>query len=197
MLNALCQGPKPVEWLAEHTGQSIASASAHLKVLRSACLVTSQRQGKYVIYAIASEKVAGLCLMVREVAREQLPQVREVIRDYYDDPESMLKLQPRELLAGVKQGQWVLLDLRPADEYAHGHLPHARSLPAEDLEKRIRQLPKNQRIIAYCRGPYCVAAVEAVNRMRGRGLDAWRLPLGVAEWRAAGQKLERGERDLH
>lgn len=191
LLQILSQAEKTVEALAEMTQQSVASTSAHLKVLRSACLVDSRKSGRFVYYRLSSDSVLRLWMALRQLGEETMPEVREVVRAYFDDPESLLKLTPQELLEGVRQGRFMLVDVRPTDEYAAGHIPGAESVPAEELTKRLKSLPRDRRIVAYCRGPFCVTAVEAVKRLRAQGLNAMRVGLGVAEFRLAGLELER------
>jgi rhodanese-related sulfurtransferase len=189
LIALLAQAEKTVERLAEQTGQSVASASAHLKVLRAACLVEARRAGRHVYYRLASESVSRFWLALRELGEAQLPEVREVVRTYFSDPESLVKLDGQELLDEVRGGRVTLIDVRPVDEYEAGHLPDARNLPFEQIEQWIAHLPRRKQIVAYCRGPYCVTAVNAVARLREHGLRAYRLPAGVAEWRAAGLPL--------
>lgn len=189
ILQLLTQSEKTVEHLADMLGLSIASTSAHLKVLRSACLVIPRREGKFIHYRLASDTVARFLTVLRELGQERMPEVKAVMRDFFSDPQSLLPLGPKELLDGVKQGRFVLLDVRPADEYAAGHIPGARSIPLDELSRHIKTLPKRAKIIAYCRGPYCVSAVEAVTQLRHAGLKAFRSPVGVAEFKSAGLTL--------
>ncbi len=196
LLNLLCQGEKSVEELAEATEQSVAATSAHLKVLRQAHLVESEKRGRYVVYALASEEVVRFWVSLRELAALQLPEVREARRLFHDEPESVVRLDAPTLLERVERGEVLLLDLRKANEYRSGHLPGAHSIPAEELEAHLAEIPRDQEIIAYCRGPYCVVSVDAVHRLQREGYKARWLDAGVAEWRAAGYALEQKERSL-
>lgn len=191
LLQLLFQSEKSVETLAGQTGQSMASTSAHLKVLREACLVESRRQGRFIYYRPASPQVMEFWLALRSLGEQLLPEAREVVRAYFKDPDSLVQLSPDEVLEAVRKGKVILLDVRPADEYAAGHLPEARSMPLEELEQHLKALPKSKQILVYCRGPYCVTAMNAVERLRERGHRASRLPLGVAEWQAEGKALEK------
>jgi rhodanese-related sulfurtransferase len=190
LLGLLAQSEKPVERLAEQTDQSVASASAHLKVLRSANLVETRREGRHVYCRVATESVLRFWLAMRQLACEQLPEMRELVRLYFDDPQSLAKLSDEELLRQARAGNIIVLDVRPADEYRAGHFPGSRSIPLAELDRHVSALPKKKPIVAYCRGPYCVAALEACQFLRDRGYQVLRLPTGVAEWRAAGRELE-------
>jgi rhodanese-related sulfurtransferase len=190
IIGLLAQGEKTVERLAEQNGQSIAATSAHLQVLRGACLVINRREGRHVHYRLSSDSVIRFWLGLQELGREHLPEVREVIRAFFEENGTLIRLSDQELREELREGRVVLIDVRPVDEYDAGHLPQARSVPFERLEAMIAQLPPGQKIIAYCRGPYCLTAVEAVNRLRAAGRDAYRLAAGVAEWKAAGWRLE-------
>ena len=190
LLNLLGQGEKSVEQLATAIGQSVAATSAHLKVLRSVCLVETRKEGRNVFYRVAAEEMAPFWVALRRLGERVLPEVREVVRTYYSDPDSLAELSGRDLIDQVRQGRVTLLDLRPAPEYAAGHLLGARSVPAGELEEWMQRLPKRKPLVAYCRGPYCVTALESVRRMRDAGLNVRRLPLGIVEWRAAGLPVE-------
>ncbi len=188
ILHLLTQVEKPVQTLADQTGQSIAAVSAHLQTLKGACLVASRRAGKQVYYRLADERVVGLLDELREVGSKLLPETRELVRDYLHNPEDLAPLTERQLMREVKAGRVTLLDVRFADEYAAAHLPGAVNIPFHELPQRRRELPSSTPVIAYCRGPYCITAVNAVKRLREMGVDARRLPWGVVEWRAGRAK---------
>ena len=190
MLNRLCQTELSVRELAEPLGHSPANTSAHLQVLRRARLVTKRKEGRRVIYSIAGDQALRLWLAVRDTALEQLPEVREAIRQYACDEALLPDLSGDELLRKVERGEIALLDLRPAKEYHSGHLPQARSIPHTELADRIDELDRDKTIVAYCRGPWCVAAIKSVQQLRELGLEVRRLPGGVAEWRAEGRALD-------
>ncbi len=192
IVSLLTQSTKSVEALAKGIGQSVASTSAHLKVLRSAGAVTSHKTGRYVYYQLGSNQVPIFLVAIRRLAEELLPEVREIMRDYFDDPESLSPLTERELLAEIKTGRVIVLDLRPEDEFAAGHIPGASSIPCAKLKEMAKQLPSNARFVAYCRGPYCLMAKEGTESLRSLGYNVHRLRFGTAEWRTAGQTLEHG-----
>lgn len=190
LVSLLAQNSKTVEELAEAIKQSVATTSAHLKVLRTAGVVTSRRAGRFVHYELASAEVSNFLVTLRQLAEELLPEVREIMHRFFSDPESLSQLSERELHAESKAGRIVLLDLRPEQEYVAGHLPGALHLPFAQLTDRAKALPRKGRFAAYCRGPYCLMAVEGTKRLRSLGLNVSRLRFGVAEWKAARQPLE-------
>lgn len=191
LLTLLAQGTKTVEELAAELGESLANTSAHLKVLRGACLVERQKDGRFARYTLASPSVEHFLLVLRELAEERLPELREVIRQFNEDRGALIDLPPDELLAGVRAGRLTLVDVRPASEFTAGHLPGATCMPLESLRKRTPKL--RGPIIVYCRGPYCVGAQEAVTLLRRAGVDAKRILVGVSEWRTAGHPVASGE----
>jgi rhodanese-related sulfurtransferase len=190
LVSLLAQGEKSVEILAERSGQPFASVSAHLKILRDARLVQTRRAGRQIIYALGGPSVEALWLALRAVAEAELPEVRELTARFTRDPATLDRLDTPALLEAVSSGQLLLLDLRPPDEYAAAHLPGARSVPLAELERRLAELPRDREVVAYCRGPYCVMAVEGVALLRRHGLPARRLLQGVPEWRAAQLPLD-------
>lgn len=191
MLHLLAQGPKTIARLANETEQTEASASAHLKVLRAARLVVSEKIGRAVWCRLAGDDVLRYLVATRALGRALLPEVRELCADDGDCALDTTALDLNDIEERASCGQLLLVDLRATDEYAAGHLPHARSLPFAELAARLSELPPSRRLLAYCRGPFCSRAREGVELMRRKGLDAWRLDLGVAEWSAAGLSVER------
>ena len=192
-LNLLAQRPRTVGDLAAELGESKASTSAHLKVLRAACLVVDERQGRQVWCRLASDKVIHLLVAARQTAEALLPELRDVVRQAAEDPEALSAVRFRQLLRDVQAGRVMLIDLRPAEEFRAGHLPGARSLPFDELNPAdLKALATGDAtVIAYCRGPWCVTARHGVQRLRKGGVNAKRLPAGVAEWQAQGLALER------
>jgi len=190
LLNILCQGEHSVDELADKTEQSSANASAHLKKLKRARLVETRKEGRRVFYRLANDSVARLWLSLRDMGLDQIPEAREAMRQYAEEPYAEPDLSGDELLERLDGDEIILLDLRPEEEYEAGHIPQARSIPAEELEARIGELPDDQTIVAYCRGPYCVAAIKGVRTLRDHGFDARRMVDGIAEWRAEGRQLE-------
>jgi rhodanese-related sulfurtransferase/DNA-binding CsgD family transcriptional regulator len=194
ILDLLCQGEKTVEELAEHARIDIKNASAHIKVLRGARLLESRRAGKYVYYRLADPAVGSFWLSLRSLAERRLSEIREAVQTYFAEPGRMRAVDRRTLLARARRGDVVVLDVRPEDEYATGHLPHARSLPLPELKRRLSTLPRGKEIVAYCRGPYCVLSLQAVELLRRRGFKAVRIDDGVLEWRAAGMPIDSFKR---
>ncbi|MFP4599073.1 MAG: ArsR/SmtB family transcription factor [Persicimonas sp.] len=197
IMNLLCQTERGVDDLADKLGHSAANTSAHLKVLQRARLVERRKQGRRVFYRLAGERALRLWLALRDTGLEQIPEAREAMSAHASEPALSPDLSGEKLLEKVKSGEVVLLDLRPTEEYDAGHLPSARSIPFSELEQRLGELDGDQTIVAYCRGPYCVAAIKGVEKLRQSGLDARRMPGGVAEWRVEGLPLETDAQPDH
>jgi rhodanese-related sulfurtransferase len=191
ILDLLCQGEKAVDEIAKYAQLDVKNASAHLKVLHSARLIESRREGKHVRYRIADGMVTEYWLTTRSMAEHRFAEIERVIKNYFSERETMLTLDRQALLGKARKGEVVVLDVRPRSEYEQAHLPHARSVPLAELEQRLATLPRNKQIIAYCRGPYCVLSAEALDLLRKRGFKAFRLSDGVLEWQAAGLPLVR------
>lgn len=193
MLDALAQGPRTVERLARATGQTIANASQHLQVLRRARLVESEKDGLYVTYRLASESVGALLVHLREVGEAQLAELQRAREELLSEAPAVEAIDRPTLVARVRSGDAILIDVRPREEYLAGHLPGARSIPVEELAARLEELNKEQEIVAYCRGPYCMLSTDAVEELSRRGFRARRFEDGVLEWRAAGLKIVAGD----
>lgn len=189
-LELLAQGEKTVEALAAGAGVDMRLASAHLKALREARLVDTRRDGKYIHYRLSGTDVARLWVGLRETAAEHLLELRVALAGIAGDPGSLCAETRDSLLRKAASGEIVVIDVRPSDEYAAGHLPHARSLPLAELEKRLADLPADGReIVAYCRGPFCLMSDEAVRLLRAHGFVARKISDGVSEWAACGLPL--------
>jgi rhodanese-related sulfurtransferase len=187
LVDLLAQAPRRVEALAEEAGMTVANVSQHLQVLKNARLVESERQGTAVTYRLASPAVLRLWLALRAVAEDRLPEIGRLRGEFAADLEPVL---PRaDLQRMLKQGEALLVDVRPAVEFAHGHVRGALSIPIEELPARVDELPRDRRIVAYCRGAYCLFADEAVALLRDRGYDAVRLDGGWPEWFAEGRAI--------
>jgi DNA-binding transcriptional ArsR family regulator len=186
LLELLAQVERTVEWLAEATGMSVANTSQHLQVLRGARLVESRREGSYVRYRLASPAVVDLHRAVRGVAEERNAEIERLVRGFFGDRDGLEAVGMADLLARVERGEVVLVDVRPTEEFAAAHVPGALSAPLLQLDALIPELPRDRVVVAYCRGPYCVFADEAIRRLRAAGFDARRLEVGLPEWRAAG-----------
>ena len=192
LLDLLCQGPRSVEALALQAGISLANASQHLQVLRGARLVDAEKKGLRVEYRLASEDVCQFFLTLRGLAESRLTEIDQVTREYFESRGAMEAVEGEELLRRVRDGEVTVLDVRPAEEYRAGHIPGALSIPVSELKARLRELPKAREIVAYCRGPYCVMALEAVQLLRAKGFEAHRMEQGVVDWRARGWRVETG-----
>lgn len=188
LLDLLAQGEKSVETLARQADLSVANASQHLQVLRRAGLAVSRRDGRRVLYRVAGDDVVRLVQAIRAVGEARLAEMERLLRELHDDELEPLALP--DLRARLAQGDTVVLDVRPEDEYRAGHLPGARSIPIDELEARLAELPSDVRIVAYCRGPYCRMSDRAVTLLRRDGRDAARLAGGPPDWRAAGHPIE-------
>lgn len=184
LLDLLSQGPRTVEALAQEANLSVANASQHLQVLRSAKLVEAEKAGLFVTYRLASDKVGDLLRLTRTLAEEHLAEVDQITRRFLAGREGLEPVDREALLQRVREGSVVVLDVRPVEEYRAGHIAGAISVPLEELENHLSQLPRDREIVAYCRGPYCVLAVEAVGILRASGFDAVRLEDGALEWKA-------------
>lgn len=192
LLDVLCQGEKTVETLAEHVGISVKLASAHLKILRTARLLEARKEGKHVLYRAANAGVSAFWVRLRSLAESQFAEIERTLQGYFADRSGMSRVDRATLLRRAREGEVVVIDVRPADEYRQGHIPRSWSIPLTDLRKRLSRIPKSKEVVAYCRGPYCVLSAEAVELLRKRGYRAMRMSDGVAEWAAAGLPLERG-----
>jgi ArsR family transcriptional regulator len=186
LLEHLGQGERSVEALAALAGLSIANASQHLQQLRRAGLVAAERRGTHVLYRLADDAVVGFLAALRVVAERNLGEVDRVIAGYFRARDAMEPVSRRDLLNRLKDGTVTVLDVRPEDEFALGHVPGAINIPLRQLERRLAELPRRREIVAYCRGPYCVLSFEAVAALRARGFKVRRLADGLPEWRAAG-----------
>ena len=182
LIELLCQGEKTVDALAKEASISVKLASAHLRELRAAHLVETEKQGKYVIYRLANRDVAAFWVVIRALAEDRLVELRLALDQLASDPKELAPRDRESLVKLARKGELVVLDVRPADEFLAAHLPFARSIPLDELKTRLSELPKDRAIVAYCRGPYCLMARDAVEILRKKGFDALRLAEGVAEW---------------
>src|ERR671935_662417 len=190
IVDVLAQGERSVDELANEIAQSVANTSQHLQVLARAGLVRSRREGTRVFYRLASDRVAELWTAVREVAVRHVAEVSMLADEYLGERDGVELLSTEELEQRLARDQVVVLDVRPGPEYRAGHIAGARSAPLDELPSLLPKLPRRREIVAYCRGPYCVYADDAVRLLRGRGLKARRLDVGYPEWRRAGRPIE-------
>jgi rhodanese-related sulfurtransferase/DNA-binding transcriptional ArsR family regulator len=193
LLEVLAQGEHSVEELAKETGMSVANASQHLQVLRAAQLVEVRREGVYIYYRLANEQVFTLWQAMRQVGEARIAEIDRIVDTYLHDRSLLQPISAQELLQRLVDNNIILLDVRPVEEYAAGHLPEALSIPVADLEARLPELPQDKEIVAYCRGPYCVFADEAVALLRTNGYSAHRLEQGLPDWQALGLPVESGK----
>lgn len=190
LLDLLAQGERSVEELAEQAGMSAANASQHLQILRSARLVSMRKDGLYVRYRLANDRALQLWLALRDFGDVELPEVQHVVRNHLRDRQQGEAVTVEELRIRLKREDAVLVDVRPETEYRAGHIGGAVSIPLADLTRRFKQLPKKKTVVAYCRGPYCVFADEAVRLLTSHGYRAQRLELGFPEWKLLGFPTE-------
>jgi len=189
LLEQIAQGPRGVEGLAEKTGLSVANASQHLQTLRRAGLVTSRREGKAVIYSLSDAKALALMDLLRIVAERNLAQVEKILRGLSDGADAPEPVSRDDLAARIAEGSVTILDVRPADEFELGHIPGATNVALHELDRITAILQTGAEIIAYCRGPYCIYAHQAVAALRNKGFNARRLDGGLPEWREEGRQV--------
>jgi rhodanese-related sulfurtransferase len=195
ILDLLCQGPRTVEVLAGQIGQSVANTSRHLQVLRRARLVEAEREGVYIRYRLADSEVCAFFLTLRKLAESRLLEVDEITREFLEARNTMEPVDRDLLVERVRSGEVTVLDVRPAEEYLAGHIPGAVSIPLDQLEERLAELPGDSEIVAYCRGPYCVMALDATDTLRSNGFEATRFEEGIADWRARGLHVAVGSEE--
>lgn len=192
ILELLAQSERTVDSLAAELGLSLANTSQHLQVLRQAALVETRKEGLFVHYRLADPDICELCHAIHAVAERRLADLDRLVRDHFGDRTGAEPVPMKELLRRARSGDVVILDTRPVSEYAAGHIAGAVSVPIDDLQRRLRELPREREYVAYCRGPYCVYADRAVEILRAKGRRARRLLEGFPEWKAAGLPVHTG-----
>jgi rhodanese-related sulfurtransferase/DNA-binding HxlR family transcriptional regulator len=192
IVDVLAQGERSVDELADQIGQSVANTSHHLRAMARAGLLTTRRDGTRIFYALAGERVAGLWAALRDVAAEHVAGIERLTEAYLGDRDGLEAISRDELAARLRRGDLIVLDVRPEAEYRAGHIAGARSVPVSELRRNLRALPKDVEVVAYCRGPYCVYADEAVRELNRRGYRAQRLEDGFPEWKHAGLPIAAG-----
>jgi rhodanese-related sulfurtransferase len=190
LLDLLAQGERSVEELAKEAVLSLANTSAHLQVLRQARLVEAEKRGLNVVYRLSAPEVFQLWRTLRDVGSERLAEIDRLVENYFTDRDKLEAVDKEELLRLLKDEAVIVIDVRPELEYEQGHIPAARSVPIENLKRRLAELPRDVEIVAYCRGPYCVYSDQAVRLLHHHGFRARRLSEGFPEWRAAGYPVE-------
>ena len=191
MLEFLAQGERSVDVLAKMTGLSIANASQHLQQLRQAGLATARKEGLYVFYGLSGDSIVRLLAALRVVGQEHLAEVDKLVKLYFESKDGLEPVPAKELLQRAKAGMVTVLDVRPTEEYAAGHIRGAINVPLAELTRRLREIPSSKEIVAYCRGPYCLLAFEAVALLRKKGRKARRLEDGFPEWKSVGLPVDR------
>jgi rhodanese-related sulfurtransferase len=194
LLDLLCQGPRSVELLAKEAGLGLTNASQQLKALREARLVTAEKRGAFVTYRLADPAVASFLHAFRSLSELRLAEIADITRRFLESRDGLEPVDRQRLIDKVRSGSVTVLDVRPHEEYSFAHLPNAISIPLKELQARLKDLPKRREIVAYCRGPYCVMAIEAVEFLRTKGFKAFRLEDGVSQWQARGYSVECGLR---
>lgn len=192
LIDLLCQGEKTVEILTEQTGANVKIISAHLKALKIARLVVSRKAGKFVYYRLANEEVSTFWVRLRGLASVQFLEIEHTLNEFFSGSHDLTKIDRKNLLKQAKLGDVIILDVRSEDEYNSAHIPFSFNIPISQLKRRLSEIPKNKEVVAYCRGPYCVFAHEAVNTLKKKGYKVVRLADGVADWRELGLPLEQG-----
>jgi rhodanese-related sulfurtransferase/DNA-binding MarR family transcriptional regulator len=193
ILDLLSQAERSVEEIARQVHLSVGNTSAHLKVLHTARLVERRRDGQRVMYGLADASVLALLRNLQAVARERLAEVDQLVRTYYEEPDAFEPVTSDELLRRLKLDDVLVLDVRPVEEYAAGHVPGAHNVPPDELKHRLASLPRDQEIVAYCRGPYCLFAIDAIQLLRRQGFQARRLAGGFPDWAAEGRPVASGQ----
>lgn len=195
LLDLLAQGERNVKALAEETGMSVANTSQHLQILRASRIVEVHRDGLFARYRLADEQVFKVWRAIRELGEMRLAEIDRIVRVYLKDRQALEPVTVDELVRRLEENSVVVLDVRPEAEYRAGHIPGARSIPLDELEARLREIPKDPAIVAYCRGPYCVLSDEAVALLQANGYAARRLDQGYPDWRALGLPVEVSGRE--
>lgn len=189
-LELLAQTQRSVEQLATLTGTTVANTSQHLQKLRQAGLIVGRKEGLYVFYRLAGDEVVEMLSAMSRVGEAYVAEVERIVRLYFASKDELEPIPAKELLDRARKGLVTVLDVRPPEEFAAGHVPGAINIPVHELEKRMKELPKRREVVAYCRGPYCLMSYDAVSALRKKGLKARRLEAGMPEWRAAGMPVE-------
>lgn len=190
-LELLAQGERSVDQLATLTGVSVANTSQHLQKLKAAGLIVGRKEGQYVHYRLAGDEIVELLGALGKTGAAYLAEVERTVRLYFAAKDDLEPVPARELLERARKGLVTVLDVRPPEEFAQGHVPGAVNIPVHELEKRLAELPKRREVVAYCRGPYCLMSYDAVVLLRKKGLKARRLEDGLPEWRLAGLPVQR------
>jgi rhodanese-related sulfurtransferase/DNA-binding HxlR family transcriptional regulator len=193
ILELLAQSERRVDQLAALTGATVANTSQHLQKLRQAGLVTARKEGQAVFYRLSGDEVVSLLSVLGRVGETYVAEIERLVRLYLSEEDALEPISAKELLVRARKGLVTVLDVRPCEEFAAGHVPGAVNIPIHELEKRLNELPKRREIVAYCRGPYCLMSYDAVALLRRKGRRSRRLENGMPEWRVAGLPVEQGQ----
>ncbi len=193
LLDLICQGPRTVEVLAKESSLTVANTSRHLHILRGASLIEGRKEGLYVVYQIADPAVCEFFRSMRLLAEKRLADIEQITRRFLNGREGLEAVDREELIERVRRKSAMVIDVRPVEEFQAGHIPGAISVPLKELESRLAEFPKDKEIVAYCRGPYCVLAIQAVEMLRAKGFRAVRLKEGIPDLRAMGLPIAVGE----
>ena len=196
LLDLLCQGPRSVEALARESGLAVANCSQHLRVLHRARLVEAEKEGLFVTYRLGDLAVCEFFRSLRVLGEQRLAEIELLLSQFRDERELLEPVEMNSLLRRIRRGEVTVLDVRPTEEYHAGHIPGAVCLPLKDLKSHLSTLPRDQEIVAYCRGPYCVLAKEAVGFLRAKGFNARRMESGIPDWRAQGLPVVTDKRTV-
>jgi rhodanese-related sulfurtransferase len=194
LLDLLSQGPRTVENLAQEAHQTVANTSRHLQILRAARLIEAEKEGVFVRYRVADDAVVDFFRSLRFLAASRLAELDQITRQFFNDRDALEPVDRKALLARVRKGLATVIDVRPIEEYRAGHIAGAISIPVDEVKDRLAELARNQEIVAYCRGPYCVFATQAVELLRKHGFRVIRLEDGVSDWRAHGLPVAVGDK---
>lgn len=195
LLEALAQGERSVDALAQATGMSVANTSHHLQILRDSGLAESRKDGLQVIYRLSDDQIPVLLGSISRIAEKHLAEVDRIVREHFDVRDTLTPVGRSELMARVREGGTMVIDVRPAAEYRAGHIPGAVNIPVDELSQHLEALPRGQEVVAYCRGPYCMLAFDAVATLRQAGYQARRLEDGFPEWKAESRPVDTGTPD--
>ena len=190
LLELIAQGERSVDSLSQVTGLAMATVSQHLQQMRRAGLVRSRKDGRFMYYSLADERVISLMTGLRGVAERNIAEARQLVESFHGDGSELDAIDAEELQELIRSGSVTLLDVRPEQEFTSGHLPGALNIPVEELQERLRELPQGQTIVAYCRGPFCALSEDAVKLLREQGLEAIRFNSGYPEWKASGLPVQ-------
>jgi len=191
ILDLLSQSEKTVEMISEQADLGVKNASAQLKELKSALLVESRKEGKYVFYSLTNQGTAHFLSALRDFGEKQFLELQNITREAFNSDDDLEEVDRKQVIAKVKRGDTILIDVRPVDEFDHAHLPNAMSVPISELTQKMRSLPKGREIVAYCRGPYCFFAKDAVVLLRKKGFKAKRLKDSVSDWELLGLPVSK------